>query len=86
MDYYVCVRITDRDIDDIGSEYRISEYLLDCGRINDKGDPETQIQSNYYDHQGVLCELEIKEFYCDFSNCDDDHVLGGMGLNLSKLI
>ena len=77
MDYYVCVRITDRDIDDIGSEYRISVDLLDCGRIDDKGDPETQIQSNYYDDQGILCELEKEEFYCDFSNCDDDRVLGG---------
>ena len=85
-DYYVRVRVTDRDVDDVGGEYRVPIGWLDWGLINDDGVADGAVQSNYYDDRGILCELEKEEFYCDFSSCGDDRVHRGMSSNLSKLV
>ena len=84
--YYVRVRITDRDIDDIGAEFRVPVGWLDWGRFDENDVREAPIQSNYFDEPGILCEFEKEEFYCNFQDCEDDRVRRSLLLKLSKLV
>ena len=86
MRFYVRVRITDRDVDDIGAEFRVPVGWLDWGRFDENGRREAPIQSNYFDERGILCEIEKEEFYCDFRSCDDERVHKGLLQKLSGLV
>ena len=86
MRFYIRVRITDRDVDDVGTEYRVPVGWLDWGRIDDNDDRETPTQSNFYDERGILCELDKQEFYCSFKSCDDDRIRQAMTRKLGALV
>jgi hypothetical protein len=84
--YYVKIRVTDRGIDNIGTDYNVAIGWLDWGRSTAAGDRESPEQSNYYDERGILCELEKEEFYCNFENCDEEKLRRGMLYKLQRLV
>jgi len=86
MRFYIRIRVTDRDVDDVGTEYRVPIGWLDWGRFDENDQREAPIQSNFYDDRGILCELEKDEFYCDFQSCSDDRVRRGIVLHLRSLV
>ena len=84
--YYVRVRITDRETDDVGVDYRVPIGWLDWGRHNARGQVEPPEQSNFYDQRGILCEMEKDEFYCSFEDCGDNRVASGLTKKLERLV
>jgi hypothetical protein len=84
--YYVKIRLTDRGIDNVGTEYNVAIGWLDWGRCSAAGDRASPEQSNYYDERGILCQLEKEEFYCNFENCDEEKLRRGMLYKLQRLV
>jgi len=84
--YYVKIRLTDRGIDNVGTDYNVAIGWLDWGRFTDGGSRESPEQSNYYDERGILCELEKEEFYCNFKNCDEEKLRKAMLYKLQRLV
>jgi hypothetical protein len=84
--YYVKIRLTDRGVDNVGTDYNVAIGWLDWGRFNSGGAAEPVEQSNYFDERGILCELEKEEFYCNFQNCDEDKLRKGMLYKLQRLV
>jgi hypothetical protein len=84
--YYVKVRLTDRGIDNIGTDYNVAIGWLDWGRFNAGGSREAPEQSNYFDERGVLCKIEQEEFYCTFQNCDEEKLHRSMLHKLQRLV
>jgi len=84
--YYVKIRLTDRGIDNIGTEHNVTIGWLDWGRFGSEGGLQEPEQSNYYDERGILCELEKEEFYCNFRNCNEEKLRRGMLYKLQRLI
>ena len=82
--YYIHIRITDRDVDDMEPGFRVPMGQLDWGRYYNGR--ETPDQTNYYDERGILCELEKEEFYCSFGDCDDPRVAMGITSVLKKMV
>ena len=86
MDFYVRIRITDRDVDDVGPEYRVAVGWLDWGCIDTDGTLDAPMLTDFYDERGILCELEREEFYCNFTDRDDQRVHESIRLKLGKLV
>lgn len=86
MKFYVRVRITDRDVDDVGTEYRVPIGWLDWGRFDNNEVREPPMMSNFYDDRGILCQIEKEEFYCSFNDCTEDRVRRGMLHHLGALV
>ncbi len=86
MRFYVRVRITDRDVDDVGTEYRVPVGWLDWGRFDANDARENPIQSNFFDERGILCEIGKQELYCNFENCDDEQVRRAMLQKFNALV
>jgi len=84
--YYVKIRLTDRGIDNVGTDYNVAIGWLDWGRFAGGGDRESPEQSNYYDERGILCEIEKEEFYCNFENCDEEKLRRAMLNKLQRLV
>ena len=83
--YYVRIRITDRDVDDLEPGFRVPIGLLDWGRYGNRNQSETPDQTNYYDERGLLFELDKEDFYCGFSSCSDPRVVRSLTSVLQKL-
>ena len=86
MRFYIRIRVADRDVDDVGTEYRVPIGWIDWGRIGPDGAYHEPDQSNFFDERGILCELEKEEFYCSFQNCEDERAVRGMASRFSQLI
>ncbi len=84
--YYVRIRLTDRGIDNIGTDYHVPIGWLDWGRRGPGGGREAPEQSNYYDERGILCTLEKDEFYCNLQNCDEEKLSKGLLYTLQRLV
>ena len=84
--YYVRIRITDRSIEDIGTDYKVPIGWLDWGTFDINDNRQKHLQSNYFDERGILCDMEKEEFYCDFSNCDDPRIRQGLLLKFQRLV
>jgi hypothetical protein len=84
--YYVKIRLTDRGIDNIGTDYNVAIGWLDWGRFTDGGDRESPEQSNFYDERGILCKIEREEFYCNFENCNEEKLRRAMLYKLQRLV
>jgi hypothetical protein len=84
--YYVKIRLTDRSIDNIGTDYHVPIGWLDWGRRRPDRDRETPEQSNYYDERGILCTLDNDEFYCNLQNCDEEKLRKGLLYTLQRLV
>jgi hypothetical protein len=84
--YYAKIRLTDRGIDNIGTDYNVAIGWLDWGRFDGSGKTEAPEQSNYFDERGILCEMEKEEFYCSLQNCDEDRLRRGMLYILQRLV
>ena len=84
--YYVKIRLTDRDIDNIGTDYNMTIGWLDWGCFGLEGNRETPEQSNYFDERGILCEMEKEEFYCNFQNCNEEKLRKAMLYKLQRLV
>lgn len=84
--YYIKIRITDKDVDQQQPEYKVPIGWLDWGRFNSEGLRETPENTNYFDERGILCELEKKEFYCNFKDCGDERIIRGLTQKLQKLV
>ena len=84
--YYVKIRLTDRGVDNIGTDYNVAIGWLDWGRIGTAGTREAAEQSNYYDERGILCEIEKEEFYCNFQNCDEEKLRRAMLYKMQRLV
>ena len=84
--YYVKIRLTDRGVDDIGTDYNVAVGWLDWGRFGAGGNREVPEQSNYFDERGVLCEIEKEEFYCNFENCDEEKLRRAMLYKMQRLV
>jgi hypothetical protein len=84
--YYVKIRLTDRGIDNIGTDYNVAIGWLDWGRFDARGYRDLPEQSNYFDERGILCQLEKEEFYCNFQNCDEEKLRKGMLYKLQRLV
>ncbi len=83
--YYVKIRITDQDVDDLEPGYRLPIGWLDWGRSSGSNRREPAEQSNYFDERTVLCEFEKEEFYATFLDCDDEKVKKALMHKLQKL-
>lgn len=83
--YYVKVRITDRDVDNMEPGFRVPIGWLDWGLYDEKNFRDAPIQSNFYDERGVLCEQEDDEFYCNFEDCTNERIKTGILITLNKL-
>lgn len=84
--YFVKIRLTDRDIDNIGTDYNMTIGWLDWGCFGLEGNRETPEQSNYFDERGILCEMEKEEFYCNFQNCNEEKLRKAMLYKLQRLV
>lgn len=84
--YYIKIRLTDRDVEDVGPEYRAPMGWLDWGRYSRYGRMEPPEQSNFYDEKGILCELDGKEYFCNLQKSADEQMLTVLRNTLSKLI
>ena len=84
--YYVKIRLTDRGIDDIGTDYNVAIGWLDWGRFNGTGKTEAPEQSNFFDERGILCEMEQERFYCNLENCNEERLRKGMLYILQRLV
>jgi hypothetical protein len=84
--YYVKIRLTDRGIDNVGTDYNVAIGWLDWGRYDAAGGRLTPEQSNYFDERGILCEMEKEEFYCNFQNCSEDKLRKAMLYKLQRLV
>jgi hypothetical protein len=84
--YYVKIRLTDRGIDNVGTDYNVAIGWLDWGRYDPAGGRLTPEQSNYFDERGILCEMEKEEFYCNFQNCSEDKLRKAMLYKLQRLV
>jgi hypothetical protein len=84
--YYVRVRISDRDVDDLEPGYRVPIGWLDWGRYAPSGARDQAEQSNYYDERGVLCDKEKEEFYCTLDDCSDSMVRDVLSSKLQRLV
>ena len=84
--YYVKIRLTDRGIDNVGTDYNVAIGWLDWGRCDPAGNRLTPEQSNYFDERGILCEMEKEEFYCNFQNCSEDKLRRAMLHKLQRLV
>jgi hypothetical protein len=84
--YYVRIRITDRSIEGVGADYNVPIGWFDWGAFDINEVRQKQIQSNYFDERGILCDMEKEEFYCDFSDCDDPRIQEGLMLKLQRLV
>ena len=83
--YYIKIRITDRDVDDLEPGYRVPIGWLDWGRFSQGLVHEPAEQSNFYDERGILCDVDKEEFYCTFSDCGDERVKNGLMNKLHRL-
>jgi hypothetical protein len=84
--YYVKIRLTDRGVDNIGTDYNVAIGWLDWGRFGVGGNRETPEQSNYFDERGILCEMEKEEFYCNFRNCNEEKLRKAMLYKMQRLV
>ena len=84
--YYVKIRLTDRGVDNIDTEYNVAIGWLDWGRYGIEGNREAPDQSNYFDERGILCEMEKEEFYCNFQNCNEEKLRRAMLYKLQRLV
>jgi hypothetical protein len=84
--YYVKIRLTDRGIEDIGTDFNVAIGWLDWGRFGTGGERETPEQSNFYDERGILCKIEKEEFYCNFENCDEGKLRKAMLYKMQRLV
>ena len=84
--YYTKIRLTDRDVEDVGPEYRAPMGWLDWGRCNRFGRMEPPEQSNFYDEKGILCELDGKEYFCNMQTSANEQIMTVLLNTLSKLI
>ena len=83
--YYVRIRITDRSLEDIGTDYKVPLGWLDWGSFDINNLRMHPDHSNFYDDKGVFWELEGKEFYSDLKNCEDEKLTKAMLLKLQRL-
>jgi hypothetical protein len=86
MSFYIRIRVTDRHVDDVGTEYRVPIGWLDWGRLDENDRRDAPIQSSFYDDRGILCEFGKEEFYCSFDDCSDERARRGMLVYLSTLV
>ena len=84
--YYVNTRLTDRGVDNIGTDYNVAIGWLDWGRFGTEGKRESPEQSNYFDERGILCQMEKEEFYCNFQNCNEEKLRKAMLYKLQRLV
>jgi hypothetical protein len=84
--YYAKIRLTDRGVDNVGTDYNVAIGWLDWGRFGAAGSRETPEQSNFFDDRGILCEIEKEEFYCNFQNCDEEKLRKAMLYKLQRLV
>jgi hypothetical protein len=84
--YYVKIRLTDRGVDNIGTDYNVAIGWLDWGRFGAAGNREAPEQSNFFDERGILCEIEKEEFYCNFQNCNEEKLHRAMLYKLQRLV
>jgi hypothetical protein len=84
--YYVKIRLTDRGVDNIGTDYNVAIGWLDWGRCGTGGNREAPEQSNYFDERGILCEIEKEEFYCNFQNCNEEKLRKAMLYKIRRLV
>jgi len=84
--YYVKIRLTDRGVDNIGTDYNVAVGWLDWGRFAAGGNREAPVQSNYFDERGILCEIDKEEFYCNFQNCNEEKLRKAMLYKLQRLV
>jgi hypothetical protein len=84
--YYVKIRLTDRGIDNIGTDYNVAIGWLDWGRFDAGDTREAPEQSNFFDERGILCKMEKEEFYCNFQDCDEEKLRMGMLYKLQRLV
>ena len=83
--YYIRIRITDMDVDDLEPGYRVPNGSLDWGRYTASDRRESAEQTNYYDERGIMCDVGKEEFYCTFADCDDKKVRTGLMDKLHRL-
>ena len=86
MKFFIRIRVTDRDVDDVGTDSRVPIGWLDWGRFDENDCRDAPIQSNFYDDRGILCEYGKDEFYCSFDDCTDERARHGMLIHLSALV
>ena len=84
--YYTKIRLTDRGVDNIGTDYNVAIGWLDWGRFGAAGNREAPEQSNFFDDRGILCEMEKEEFYCNFQNCNEEKLRRAMLYKLQRLV
>jgi hypothetical protein len=84
--YYVRIRLTDRGVDNIGTDYNVAIGWLDWGRYGAEGKRDAPEQSNYFDERGILCQMEKEEFYCNFQNCNEEKLRKAMLYKLQRLV
>ena len=84
--YYVKIRLTDRGVDNVGTDFNVTVGWLDWGRFTTGGERENPEQSNYFDERGILCEIEKEEFYCNFQNCNEEKLRKAMLHKLQRLV
>jgi hypothetical protein len=84
--YYAKIRLTDRGVDNIGTDYNVAIGWLDWGRFGAAGNREAPEQSNFFDERGILCEIEKEEFYCNFQNCNEEKLNRTMLYKLQRLV
>jgi hypothetical protein len=84
--YYAKIRLTDRGVDNIGTDYNVAIGWLDWGRFGPAGNREAPEQSNFFDERGILCEIEKEEFYCNFQNCNEEKLNRTMLYKLQRLV
>jgi hypothetical protein len=84
--YYVKIRLTDRGVDNIGTDYNVAIGWLDWGRYGATGAPQAPEQFNFFDDRGILCEMEKEEFYCNFQNCNEEKLRRAMLYKLQRLV
>jgi len=84
--YYVRLRLTDRSVGDPGMSYSVPMGWLDWGRYNAAGQREPPEQANYYEEQGILCDVDKEEFFCNFSSCEEERLQRGLLQKLARLV
>jgi hypothetical protein len=84
--YFVRVRLTDRSVGDPGMSYAVPMGWLDWGRFARGGQREAPEQTNYFEEQGILCDVDKDQFYCNFQNCDDERLTRGLLQKLERLV